>query len=399
MNVLVTGAAGFLGKNLVTALQNIKDGKDRTYGNLKIDEIFCYDVDGAESELDDFCRRADFVFNLAGVNRPADNSEFMKGNFGFASELLERLKKHNNKASVMLASSVQATLAGRFKGSPYGESKKAGEELFFGYGEKEKVKVYVYRFPNVFGKWCKPNYNSAVATFCHNTANDLPVTINDRNTLLELVYIDDLIRSLINLLSSEPEYCFYEGTEAIKSEKGKFCYLSKTYKVTLGEIVDLLNEFKAQPKTLFMPELKKDGFAKKLFSTYLSYLPPEKAAFDLKENADERGSFTELIKTVSGGQMSVNVSLPSVTKGNHYHNGKWEMFIVVYGTALIRERKIGTDEVTEYKVSGDKLQAVYMLPGYTHSITNLSDTEKLITLMWANENFDKDFPDTFREEV
>ena len=399
MNILVTGAKGFVGKNLVENLKCIKDGKNTTRPELKIDEIYEYDVESDTEQLFYYCERADFVFNLAGVNRPKDEGEFMKGNFGFASELLETLKKYKNTCPVMLSSSVQATLAGRFQTSEYGRSKLAGEELFFDYSKETGAKVLVYRFPNLFGKWCRPNYNSAVATFCYNTANDLPLTINDRNTVLELLYIDDLVEGLLDALEGKAQYCEYEGVEAKEEKDGRYAYIPVTHKVTLGEIADTLEEFKTQPESLIMPEIPAGSFAKKLYSTYLSYLPKEKVSFPLKMNVDNRGSFTELLKTTSCGQFSVNISKPGITKGEHWHNTKWEFFIVVFGKALIQERKIGTDEILEFYVSGEKIEAVHMLPGYTHNIINLSDTEDLITLMWANESFDKNRPDTFFEKV
>ena len=399
MNILVTGAKGFVGKNLVENLRCIKDGKNTTRPELKIDEIYEYDVESDTEQLFYYCERADFVFNLAGVNRPKDNGEFMKGNFGFASELLETLKKCKNTCPVMLSSSVQATLAGRFQTSEYGKSKLAGEELFFDYSKETGAKVLVYRFPNLFGKWCRPNYNSAVATFCYNTANDLPLTINDRNTVLELLYIDDLVEGLLDTLEGKAQYCEYEGVEAKGEKDGRYAYIPVTHKVTLGEIADTLEKFKTQPESLIIPEIPAGSFAKKLYSTYLSYLPKEKVSFPLKMNVDNRGSFTELLKTTNCGQFSVNISKPGITKGEHWHNTKWEFFIVVSGKALIQERKIGTDEILEFYVSGEKIEAVHMLPGYTHNIINLSDTEDLITLMWANESFDKNRPDTFFEKV
>ena len=399
MNILVTGAKGFVGKNLVENLKCVRDGKNTTRPELKIDEIYEYDVESDTEQLFYYCERADFVFNLAGVNRPKDDGEFMKGNFGFASELLETLKKCKNTCPVMLSSSVQATLAGRFQTSEYGKSKLAGEELFFDYSKETGAKVLVYRFPNLFGKWCRPNYNSAVATFCYNTANDLPLTINDRNTVLELLYIDDLVEGLLDALEGKAQYCEYEGVEAKGEEDGRYAYIPVTHKVTLGEIAETLEKFKNQPESLIIPEIPAGSFAKKLYSTYLSYLPKEKVSFPLKMNVDNRGSFTELLKTTSCGQFSVNISKPGITKGEHWHNTKWEFFIVVSGRALIQERKIGTDEVLEFYVSGEKIEAVHMLPGYTHNIINLSDTEDLITLMWANESFDKNRPDTFFEKV
>lgn len=398
MKILVTGAKGFVGKNLVCALNNLKDGKDRTRPNIKIDEIYRYDVDGTPAELDEYCKNADFVFNLAGVNRPKDPSEFKTGNFGFASELLATLKKHGNKCPVMLSSSVQATLIGRYDGE-YGRSKKAGEDLFFDYSKETGAKVLVYRFPNLFGKWCRPNYNSAVATFCYNTANDLPITVTDRAITLELLYIDDLVVEMLDALENAEHRCEFDGLTAIETKNGRFCFVPTTHKASLGEITDLLAEFKAQPQSLLMPEIPDNSFAKKLYSTYLSYLPKEKVAFPLKMNIDDRGSFTELLKTEKCGQFSVNVSKPGITKGKHWHNSKWEFFIVVSGRGLIRERKIGSNEMFEFFVSGDKIEAVHMLPGYTHEIINLSDTENLVTVMWANERFDPAHPDTFFEEV
>ena len=399
MNILVTGAKGFVGKNLVENLKCVRDGKNTTRPELKIDEIYEYDVESDKEQLFYYCERADFVFNLAGVNRPKDDGEFMKGNFGFASELLEALKRYKNTCPVMLSSSVQATLARRFQTSEYGKSKLAGEELFFDYSRETGAKVLVYRFPNLFGKWCRPNYNSAVATFCYNTANDLPLTINDRNTVLELLYIDDLVEGLLDALEGKAQYCEYEGVEAKGEKDGRYAYIPVTHKVTLGEIADTLEKFKTQPESLIMPEIPDGSFAKKLYSTYLSYLPKEKVSFPLKMNVDNRGSSTELLKTASCGQFSVNISKPGITKGEHWHNTKWEFFIVVSGKALIQERKIGTDEILEFYVSGEKIEAVHMLPGYTHNIINLSDTEDLITLMWANESFDKNRPDTFFEKV
>ena len=398
MNILITGANGFVGKNLTEALKNIRDGKDRTRTDLKIEEIYLYDIDSTKEELETACEKADFVFNLAGVNRPKDSSEFIKGNFGFASDLLDTLKRYNNKCPVMLASSVQATLIGRYDGE-YGRSKKAGEELFFNYSAETGARVLVYRFPNLFGKWCRPNYNSAVATFCYNTANDLPITVNDRNTELELLYIDDLVTEMLDTLEGKEHHCEFEGVKTVLKENGKYCAAPITHKVTLGEIADLLDGFKTQPQTLLMPEIPNNSFAKKLYSTYLSYLPKEKVSFHLKMNVDSRGSFTELLKTQNCGQFSVNISKPGITKGQHWHNSKWEFFIVVSGHGLIEERKIGSDEVLRFEVSGDKIEAVHMLPGYTHNIINLSETENLVTVMWANEQFDPNKPDTFYEEV
>ncbi len=398
MNVLVTGARGFVGKNLCASLKNISDGKDRTRPELKIDRIFEYDIDTDPSALDGFCSEADFVFNLAGVNRPENNEDFMKGNFGFASTLLDTLKKHGNTCPVMLSSSIQATLIGRYD-SEYGRSKKAGEALFFDYADKTGAKVLVYRFPNLFGKWCRPNYNSAVATFCNNMANDLPITVNDRSTVLELLYIDDLVTEMLDALEGREHHCVFDGVDTVLTESGRYCAAPVTHKVTLGEIVDLLESFRAQPQTLVMPEIPDNSFAKKLYSTYLSYLPKAKVSFPLKMNEDARGSFTELLKTGKCGQFSVNISKPGITKGQHWHNTKWEFFIVVSGHGLIQERRIGTDEVLNFEVSGDKIEAVHMLPGYTHNIINLSETENLVTLMWANEQFDPGKPDTFFETV
>ena len=399
MKILVTGARGFVGRNLTEALKNIRDGKDRTRPELKIDEIFEYDVDSTPEELDLACREANFVFNLAGVNRPKDQNDFIAGNFGFADELLDLLKKHENNCPVMLSSSIQASLSGKYAGSVYGRSKLFGEYRFFDYQENEGGHVCIYRFPNLFGKWCRPNYNSVVATFCHNIARGLPITVNDRSTELELVYIDDLVCEMLDLLEDKGHRCNYKGTELIPDVFGAYCYVPTTHKVTLGEIADLLYSFADQPKTLVMPELVEGSFEKKLYSTYLSYLPKEKVAFDLDMKTDARGSFTELLKTEKCGQFSVNVSLPGITKGQHWHNTKWEFFIVVSGRGLIQQRRVGTDEVIEFEVSGDKIQAVHMLPGYTHNIINLSDTENLVTLMWANEQFDSEHPDTFFEEV
>lgn len=452
MRILVTGAEGFVGKNLVESLKNIRDGKDRTRPGLVIDGIDCYDVNTEKEKLAEYCREADFVFHLAGVNRPKNQEEFMKGNFGFSSELLDTLKQYHNRCPVMLASSIQATLEGRFANSEYGRSKAAGEELFFQYAKETQAKVLVYRFPNLFGKWCRPNYNSVVATFCHNRANDLPIQVNDPNTELELLYIDDLVNGLLDALEGKEVYCVYDGvtpqpqpeqrldekepeqsgtaprTEQCPVEKmleqdlveqslvppvkkendnlRKFAYIPTTHTATLGQIADTIETFRTQPETLLMPEIPSGSLEKKLYSTYLSYLPKEKVAFSLKKNEDERGSFTELLKTVSGGQFSVNVSKPGITKGEHWHHSKWEFFIVVSGSALIRQRRVGSDpatgkeyEIMEFYVDGEHPQAVHMLPGYTHSIVNLSDTRDLITLMWANESFDKERPDTYREAV
>ncbi|MEE1074765.1 MAG: NAD-dependent epimerase/dehydratase family protein [Acutalibacteraceae bacterium] len=398
MNILITGASGFVGKNLVEALKNIMDGKDKTRPDLKLEQLYLYDIDSTSEELETACENADFVFNLAGVNRPKDSADFLKGNYGFASVLLDTLKKYKNTCPVMLASSVQATLIGRYD-SDYGRSKKAGEDLFFSYANETGAKVLVYRFPNLFGKWCKPNYNSAVATFCNNIANDLEITVSDRNVQLELLYIDDLITEMLDALEGEEHRCEFDGVETVLTENGRFCAAPVSHKVTLGEIVDLLFEFKKQPKTLVIPEIPLGSFAKKLYSTYLSYLPKEKVAFSLKMNIDDRGSFTELLKTASCGQVSINISKPGITKGQHWHNTKWEFFIVVSGKGLIEQRKIGTDEVLRFNVSGEKIEAVHMLPGYTHNIINLSETEDLVTVMWANESFDAKRPDTFFEVV
>ena len=399
MNILVTGASGFVGKNLVYNLRNIAQGKNRTRPNLSINEIFEYDLDTDPALLDKFCAEADFVFNLAGVNRPKDQSEFMQGNFGFTTVLLDTLKKHNNTCPVMLSSSIQATLIGRYGQSDYGKSKLAGEELFFTYAQDTGAKVLVYRFPNLFGKWCRPNYNSAVATFCNNIANDLPIQVNDPSTELELLYIDDLVEEMLDALESKEHRCNYNGLEAVADNQGRYCFVPITHKATLGQIVELLESFHDQPKTLQLPEIPAGSFAKKLYSTYLSYLPKEKTCFSLKMNCDERGSFTELLKTANCGQISVNISKPGITKGQHWHNTKWEFFIVVAGTALIQQRKVDTDEVLEFKVSGENIQAVHMLPGYTHNIINLSETEDLVTVMWANEAFDPEHPDTYFEPV
>ena len=399
MKILVTGAKGFVGRNLCENLKNLRDGKDRTRPALTVDAVFEYDLDTAPALLDEYCATADFVFNLAGVNRPKVESEFMAGNFGFASTLLDTLKSHGNTCPVMLSSSIQATLIGRYGESDYGKSKLAGEELFFDYGKATGAPVLVYRFPNLFGKWCRPNYNSAVATFCNNIANDLPVTVNDRATELELLYIDDLITEMLDALEGHPHRCNYNGLTPVFCKTGRYCAATVTHRVTLGEIVDLLEQFKAQPATLVMPRIPAGSFAKKLYSTYLSYLPKEKVCFALKKNEDARGSFTELLKTEGCGQFSVNISKPGITKGQHWHNTKWEFFIVVAGHALIQERRIGSDEVLEFEVRGEEPQAVHMLPGCTHNIINLSETEDLVTLMWANEPFDANHPDTFFEKV
>ena len=401
MNILVTGAKGFVGRNLVENLRNVRDSKDRTRPELHIDEIFEYDVDTDKELLKEYCRKADFVFNLAGVNRPQDPKEFMEGNFGFASDLLGLLKEAGNKATVMLSSSIQASLQGRFAGSEYGKSKLAGEELFFDYGKEVGAKVLVYRFPNLFGKWCRPNYNSAVATFCNNIACDLPIQVNDASTELELVYIDDLVKEMMDALEGKEHYS-NDGADHIH----RYCAVPVSHKATLGEIVDLLHKFHDMPATLIMPDIPEGSFAKKLYSTYLSYLPADKMMYDIPMSVDERGHFTELIKSLSCGQVSINISKPGVTKGQHWHNSKWEIFIVVKGRGLIQERKLGIDPATgkeypviSFEVSGDKIQAVQMLPGYTHNIINLSDTEDLVTVMWANEIFDPSHPETYREIV
>ena len=404
MNILITGARGFVGKNLVQNLKNIQEHKNRTRPNLHIDKIYEYDIDTDPILLDTWCESADFVFHLAGVNRPKSNDEFMAGNFGFSSALLDTLKKHQNTAPVMLSSSIQATLLGRYGTSDYGKSKLAGEELFFSYSKETGARVLIYRFPNLFGKWCRPNYNSAVATFCNNIANDLEITVNDRSTELELLYIDDLVEEMLDALEGKEHHCEYpnlesDGLTAEPCENGRYCYVPTTHKATLGEIVDLLESFRIQPETLMIPEIPGNSFAKKLYSTYLSYLPEAKAKFALKMNEDARGSFTELLKTANNGQISVNISKPGVTKGQHWHNSKWEFFIVVSGHGLIQERKIGSDEVLNFEVSGEKMEAVHMIPGYTHNIINLSETENLVTVMWANESFDPEKPDTFFEEV
>ena len=398
MKILVTGSAGFVGKNLVASLRNIKDGKDRTRPGIVVEDIFEYDIDTDKSLLDVFCKEADFVFNIAGVNRPQNPEEFMQGNFGFASTLIDTLKKYGNTCPVVLSSSIQATLIGRYD-SDYGRSTKAGEELFFDYGKETGAKVLVYRFPNLFGKWCRPNYNSAVATFCNNIANDLPITVNDPSVQLELLYIDDLVTEMLDALEGKEHRCEFDGINTVLCENGAYCAAPTTHKVTLGEIVELLNAFKAQTTTLVMPEIPYNSFAKKLYSTYLSYLPKEKASFPLKMNVDARGSFTELLKTEKCGQFSVNISNPGITKGQHWHNTKWEFFIVVSGHGLIQQRRIGSDEVLNFEVSGDKIEAIHMLPGYTHNIINLSETENLVTVMWANEQFDPNHPDTFGEAV
>ncbi len=411
MNILVTGAKGFAGRNIAENLKCIRDGKNRTRPNLQIGEIYEYDLENTAEDLERFCEKADWVCHLAGVNRPKDPTEFRKGNFGFTSSLLELLKKHHNKAPVMISSSVQATLAGRFGESEYGKSKLAGEELMFAYGEKTGAPVYVYRFPNLVGKWVRPNYNSAVGTFCNNIANDLPIQVNDSSVELEMLFIDDLIEELLDCMEGRPHRCEYpkageemdgiiwDGLTPRPEKGGRYCYAPVTHKATLGRIVELLHIFHDQPRTLIMPAIPNGSFEKKLYSMYLSYLPKEKVAFDLKMNCDDRGSFTEMLKTTDHGQFSVNISKPGITKGQHWHNSKWEFFIVVAGHGLIQERKIGTDEIIEFEVSGEKIQAVHMLPGYTHNIINLSETENLVTVMWANEIFEPEHPDTFFEMV
>ena len=398
MNILVTGAKGMVGLALCANLKNIRDGKNRTRPNIHIDEIFEYDIDNSNEELNEFCQKADFVFNLAGINRPKSNDEFMQGNFGFGETLLNTLKKYGNMAPVMLSSSIQATLIGRYGQSDYGKSKLAGEELLFQYGEETGAKVAVYRFPNLMGH-SRPNYNSAVSTFCNAVANDLPYTVNDRNAEVELLYIDDLVEGMFDLLEGKEKHCDYDGLIPVENESGRYCYVPLTYKVTLGKIVDLLQQFKQQPETLVVPDIPNNSFAKKLYSLYLSYLPTDKFKFALKMNCDDRGSFTELLKTVNCGQFSVNISKPGITKGQHWHNSKWEFFIVVSGRALIEERNIHTNEKVSFEVSGDKIEAVHMIPGWTHNIINLSDTENLVTLMWANEQFDPNHPDTFFEPI
>ena len=399
MNILITGAAGFVGKNLAAALECVRDGRDRTHPGLSVGEVYLYDIDSPASMLEEACRKADFVFNLAGVNRPKNQEDFMRGNFGFASTLLETLKKYRNPCPVMLSSSIQATLEGRFAGSEYGKSKKAGEELFFSYGKETGAKVLVYRFPNLFGKWCRPNYNSAVATFCHNYAHDLPITVNDPSVELELLYIDDLVQEMLRALEGKEHRCEFEGLNTVLTPGGRYCAAPVTHRATLGQIVALLDSFRAQPQTLLMPEIPEGSFEKKLYSTYLSYLPGDKAIFSLKMNRDARGSFTELLKTEKCGQFSVNISAPGVTKGQHWHNTKWEFFIVVSGHGLIQQRKVGTEEVLNFEVSGDNIQAVHMLPSYTHNIINLSQTEDLVTVMYCNEVFNPERPDTYFDKV
>ena len=424
MKILVTGAKGFVGKNLCAQLNNIKDGKARCYGDVTVEAVYEYDLDSTPEQLDEYCKNADFVFNLAGVNRPQNQEEFMQGNFGFASTLLDTLKKHGNTCPVMLSSSQQASLTGRFGNSEYGRSKKAGEDLFLQYGKEAGAKMLIYRFPNLFGKWCRPNYNSAVATFCNAFANDLPYTVNDPSVELELLYIDDLVDEMIACLQGKEHRCEFNGLEVLPAPadnadgadnaenqrdcvesaksadtKYRYCYVPTTHKATLGEIVELLKSFAEQPKTLMIPEIPENSFAKKLYSTYLSYLPKEKVAFPLKMNVDDRGSFTELVHTLNAGQVSVNISKPGITKGQHWHNTKWEFFIVVAGHGLIQERKLGTDEVIEFEVSGDNIQCIHMLPGYTHNIINLSETENLVTVMYCNEIFNPNKPDTYFEPV
>ena len=407
MKILVTGAKGFVGKNLCCQLNNIKEGKARCYGDLQVDEVFEYDIDSTPEQLDSWCGECDFVFNLAGVNRPKDNDEFMKGNFGFASTLLDTLKKHHNTCPVMLSSSQQASLTGRFGNNEYGRSKKAGEDLFLEYGKETGAKVLVYRFPNLYGKWCRPNYNSAIATFCNNIANDLPIQVNDRSVQMEVLYIDDLVEEMICALKSQEHHCEFEGLDVLPSAEGRYCYCPVTHKTTLGEIVDTIYEcaraVRAVPDSAEGPstalEMPQDGLRYRLMSTFLSYLPKEKAIFDLKMNVDPRGSFTELVHTLNCGQVSINISKPGITKGQHWHNSKWEQFIVVSGHGLIQMRKEGSDEVIEYEVSGDRIQSVIMLPGYTHNIINLSQTEDLVTVMYCNEVFNPERPDTYFDKV
>lgn len=399
MNILVTGAKGFVGKNLCAQLNNIAQGKAKFYGDITIDNVFEYDIDSTEEQLDQYCREADFVFNLAGVNRPQNPEEFMQGNFGFASTLLDKLKEHDNRCPVMLSSSIQATLVGRYAEGDYGKSKKAGEELFFEYGAATGARVLVYRFPNLFGKWCRPNYNSAVATFCNNIANELPIQVNDRSTELELLYIDDLVDEMIAALKCEEHHCEFDGVNTLLTPAGRYCAVPTTHRTTLGEIVDLLEDFHNQPRSLIIPEIPEGSFAKKLYSTYLSYLPQQSVSFPLKMNIDARGSFTELFKSEKVGQVSVNISKPGITKGEHWHNTKWEFFIVVSGHGLIQQRRVGDDQILNFEVSGEKIEAVHMLPGYTHNIINLSDKDDLVTVMWCNECFDPARPDTYFEPV
>lgn len=399
MKILVTGARGFVGKNLCAQLNNIKEDKAKCYGDLVVDEVFEYDIDSTPEQFDQWCQECDFVFNLAGVNRPQDPKEFMEGNFGFATVLLNNLKRYKNACPVMISSSIQATLAGRFGASEYGKSKKAGEELMFEYGKETGAKVLVYRFPNLYGKWCRPNYNSVVATFCYNIANDLPIIVNDPSVDMELLYIDDLVEEMICALKGQEHHCEFHGVETVMQADGRYCAAMVTHHVKLGEIVDLLHQFAEMPQTLMIPEIPADSFAKRLYSTYLSYLPKEKAIFELKMNVDARGSFTELVHTLNCGQVSINISKPGITKGEHWHHTKWEQFIVVSGHGLIQLRKEGTDEVLNYEVSGNKIQSVIMLPGYTHNIINLSDTQDLVTVMYCNEIFDSNRPDTFFDKV
>ena len=399
MKILVTGAKGFVGKNLCAQLNNIRTGKARCYGDLSISEVYEYDLESTPEQLDAYCRDCDFVFNLAGVNRPKEQSEFMQGNFGFASTLLDTLKKHQNTCPVMLSSSIQATLIGRYGESDYGKSKLAGEELFFDYAQETGAKVLVYRFPNLFGKWCRPNYNSVVATFCNNIAHDLPLQVNDPSVELEMLYIDDLVEEMILALRGMEHHCEFDGVRTVLQADGKYCAVPITHQVTLGEIVELLHQFARQPETLVIPEIPYNSFAKKLYSTYLSYLPKEKVAFPLKMNVDDRGSFTEMLRSEKCGQVSINISKPGITKGQHWHHTKWEFFIVVSGHGLIQQRKVDSDEVIEFEVSGEHIEAVHMLPGYTHNIINLSNTENLVTVMWANEAFDPNKPDTYFEKV
>ena len=399
MKILITGSNGFVGRNLTLALNQIMKGNDKTRPNLKIDNIYTFDIKDSYFDLEKYCKDCDFVFNLAGINRPTDIKEYMEGNFVFLENIIELLVKNNNACPIMLSSSAQASLLGRFAGSEYGKSKYAAEQLLFEYGDKYSVKTFVYRFPNLFGKWCRPNYNSAVATFCNNYANDLPIQVNDPSVGLELLYIDDLVQEMLDALEGKEHRCDYNGLDVVQNDSGKYCYVPTTYKQTLGQIVECLDQIKAQATSLVVPEIKEDSFMKKLYSTYLSYLPKNKTVIDLKQNKDDRGSFTELVKTVSGGQFSVNVSKPGITKGQHFHNSKWEFFIVVKGHALIQERNLLNDEVYEFDVCGDEPKAIHMLPGYTHNIINLSNSEELITLMWANESFNPNKPDTFHEEV
>lgn len=399
MNILITGAEGFVGKNLVEALKILRDNKEKSNSNIIISEIYCYDKESTDDQLEEYCMKADFIFNLAGVNRPLDKEEFMEGNCDFSKILLEKLEKKKNYCSIMLASSIQASLLGRYSESDYGKSKLASENLFFDYASKTGASVLIYRFPNLFGKWIRPNYNSAVATFCNNIANDLPIQLNDKNTELELLYIDDLIDEMILNLGNNVHKCNYDGLTKIPCENGKYCYVPNTYKVTIEEVVNLLSIFRDQPQTLLMPEIPNDSFIKKLFSMYLTYLPKEKMKFPLKMNIDKRGNFTEILKTRNCGQFSVNISKPGITKGEHWHNSKWEMFIVVAGHGLIQERKVGTEDIIEFEVSGENLEVIYMIPGYVHSIINLSDKDDLVTLIWANEMFDSKYPDTFKSKI